>query len=150
MVKNHEKEIAIVDFKFYISLIRENKIPWNAFVKLLEDLTPTYDKLKELNSVLLEELKSSLDFESNHDELDYDNFKEDIEDYQAKQDVKVEGIDSETLAKTILKLMRFIQRNLIKTWSTLIQKMKNLKKPKEQFLKSNYFPKSKGNLSPFS
>ena len=97
MVKNHEKETVIVDFKFYISLIRESKIPWDAFVKLLEDLTPTYDKLKELNSVLLEYLKESLDCEQDHDELDYDNFNEDIEDYQAKQDVKDEGIDSETL-----------------------------------------------------
>ena len=97
MVKNHEKETVIVDFKFYISLIRENKIPWDAFVKLLEDLTPTYDKLKELNSVLLEYLKESLDCEQDHDELDYDNFNEDIEDYQAKQDVKDKGIDLETL-----------------------------------------------------
>ena len=53
-------EASNVNFKYYVNLVKRNEIPWEAFVNLLDDLTPSYVKSKQLISVLLEEFKKSL------------------------------------------------------------------------------------------
>jgi len=48
-----------VDFKYFVKLALFKKLPWETLNNLLEGLTHTLAKSKELNQVLLDELKAS-------------------------------------------------------------------------------------------
>ena len=53
-----------VQFQSYIDLVKHGKIPWSTFVTLMKDLCQTLPTAKDLNSVLINELKNFL--EPNH------------------------------------------------------------------------------------
>ena len=55
-LRNNKPEI---DFRYFISLALCKEMSWNALGNLLEDLTQTLSKSKELNKILLEELQAS-------------------------------------------------------------------------------------------
>ena len=48
-----------VDFKYFVKLALFKKLPWETLNNLLEGLTQTLAKSKELNQVLIHELKTS-------------------------------------------------------------------------------------------
>ena len=70
-----------INFQSYIVAVKEEKIPWNFFAQLMEDLSNSEKRQKLLISILLKELKFYLEMErrflrlSNHDE-NKDNFRE--------------------------------------------------------------------------
>ena len=47
------------DHKYFITLALQNKMPWNALPFIIEGLTPTLEKSKEVNKFLLQELEKS-------------------------------------------------------------------------------------------
>ena len=53
-----------VQFQSYIDLVKHGKIPWSTFVTLMKGLCQTLPTAKDLNSVLINELKNFL--EPNH------------------------------------------------------------------------------------
>ena len=76
-----------LDFSFFINLAIQAEISWNELENILEDLTPTLDKSKELNKVFLKELKSihsqkkSFIFETKTDELAKESEDEEYEEF---------------------------------------------------------------------
>ena len=54
----NEGEDSRINFKFYMQMVHKEEISWNAFVSLVNDLTPTLSKSKQLITVLLEEIKN--------------------------------------------------------------------------------------------
>ena len=46
-----------LDHKYFISLALKNEIAWSALKFIIEGLTPTLEKSKEVNNYLLEELE---------------------------------------------------------------------------------------------
>ena len=46
-----------VQFDYFISLALQNNLPWNSLTLILDDLTPTLSKSKDVVKVLLEELQ---------------------------------------------------------------------------------------------
>ena len=54
----NEGEDSRINFKFYMQMVHKEEISWNAFVSLVNDLTPTLSKSKQLITVLLEEIKT--------------------------------------------------------------------------------------------
>ena len=64
--KENNKNIEVInypDFQSYIDAVKENKIPWNIFANFMDDLASNMDRSKNLNSILMNELKSSLENE---------------------------------------------------------------------------------------
>ena len=78
------------DFSFFINLALQAEISWDELENILEDLTPTLDKSKELNKVFLTELRSihsqkkSLDFETKLDELTKESEDEEYEEFDSE------------------------------------------------------------------
>ena len=48
-----------VDFSYFINLAFQSELSWNELEDILDNLTSTFEKSKQLNKVLLNELKSS-------------------------------------------------------------------------------------------
>ena len=46
-----------IDHKYFITLALQNKIAWGALPVIIEGLTPTLEKSKEVNKFLLQELE---------------------------------------------------------------------------------------------
>ena len=46
-----------VDFKYFVKLAMNKKISWNLLISLIDESTPTLEKSKELNKILVEELR---------------------------------------------------------------------------------------------
>ena len=64
--KENNKNIEVInypDFQSYIDAVKENKIPWNIFANFMDDLASNMDRSKNLNSILMNELKISLENE---------------------------------------------------------------------------------------
>ena len=55
--------INFPDFQSYINGVKENKIPWNIFANFMDDLASDMDRSKNLNLILMKELKSYLENE---------------------------------------------------------------------------------------
>ena len=56
----HKKNHHEISFELHIDALREQKIPWNTFVELLEEIFYSdMDKLKYLNALILTELTKS-------------------------------------------------------------------------------------------
>ena len=51
----------IVNFQFYLKSVKEGSIPWDFFVSLMRDLCQTLANAKELNMILLNELRQYID-----------------------------------------------------------------------------------------
>ena len=50
-----------IDFQSYIDAVKDNKIVWDIFVNLMKDLShKNLNRLKQLNEILLKELKISI------------------------------------------------------------------------------------------
>ena len=45
------------DFQYYVNSARQNKMSWDVFVFLMKDLSSTWTRSKQLNSLLLDEMK---------------------------------------------------------------------------------------------
>ena len=74
-----------INFSYLINAALQAEITWDALEDLLEDLTPTLDKSKQLNKVFLNELKS---LHSQKDEIDL-QFKVEKDDL-FDEEVKIE------------------------------------------------------------
>ena len=61
MVENQESDEDY--FKSYVDLVKEDTIPWEKFVSLMDTLTPTLVRAKSLIKILLKEFKSFKDKE---------------------------------------------------------------------------------------
>ena len=63
LTKKIFKEIS---FQPYIDSIKERKLPWNIFEQLVDDLSDTDDmeRIKNLNKILMNELKNSVENKS--------------------------------------------------------------------------------------
>ena len=48
----NEGEHSRINFKFYMQMVHKEEISWNAFVSLVNDLTPNLSKSKQLITVL--------------------------------------------------------------------------------------------------
>ena len=58
VVKQEIIDSENIDFQSYVDAAKEDKIPWNQFIDLVSNLTSSsMSKHKQLNSILLEELK---------------------------------------------------------------------------------------------
>ena len=51
----------IVNFQFYLKSVKEGSIPWDFFVSLMRDLCQTLANARELNIILLNELRQYID-----------------------------------------------------------------------------------------
>ena len=52
-----------ISFQIYIDAVKEKKIPWNTFVKLMKDFYyPDLERLEHLNSMMLMELTKSYSY----------------------------------------------------------------------------------------
>ena len=91
-----------LDFSYFIKLALQTEISWTELEAILEDLTPTLDKSKELNKVFLNELKSihsqkeSLNSETKKDELTNETVDEEYEEFDSETteiepDIEIEG-----------------------------------------------------------
>ena len=57
-IKQEINDSENIDFQSYVDAAKEDKIPWNQFVDLVSNLaSSSMSKQKQLNSILLEELK---------------------------------------------------------------------------------------------
>ena len=45
------------DFQYYVNSARQNKMSWDVFIFLMKDLSSTWTRSKQLNSLLLDEMK---------------------------------------------------------------------------------------------
>ena len=90
MYKNAFINSKNLDFSFFINLAIQAEISWNELENILEDLTPTLDKSKELNKVFLKELKiiqsqkKSLDFDTKTNELAKQSEDEEYEEFDSE------------------------------------------------------------------
>ena len=68
LTKKIFKEIS---FQPYIDSIKERKLPWNIFEQLVDDLSDTDDmeRIKNLNKILMNELKNSVENKRNKSEM---------------------------------------------------------------------------------
>ena len=54
MSQNNSEEI---NFQYYVNLVKQNKLRWNTFIDVLQDLSYSdMDRLRKLNAILLTEL----------------------------------------------------------------------------------------------
>ena len=61
--KSEEQTADEISFQLYIDAVREKKIPWNTFVKLMKDFYYTdLERLEHLNSMILMELTKSYSY----------------------------------------------------------------------------------------
>ena len=71
MEKMSENNPEKINFQYYIGLVKQNKLRWNTFIDVLQDLSyPDFDRLKNLNAILLTELTMNY---SNLDRMKYLN-----------------------------------------------------------------------------
>ena len=56
--KNSRNSESVQDFKYLIGMALQNKISWKALGSLLDEMTSTLKKSKEVNKILLEQLQS--------------------------------------------------------------------------------------------
>ena len=56
----NDGEDSKVNFKLYMKMVYKEEISWNAFVSLVNDLTPSLSKSKQLITILLEEIETLL------------------------------------------------------------------------------------------
>ena len=96
MEKNNSEEI---NFQHYVDAAKQNKIDWNIFIDLMQDLSYSdIDRLRNLNAILLTELTMN---QSNMDKFKYLNglllteFKKYIQRNQINIDMTSRNEDSE-------------------------------------------------------
>ena len=63
-----------VDFKYFVKLAMNKKISWNLLISLIDESTPTLEKSKELNKILVEELRK---IQSNLEDIQ--NFEQNVQ-----------------------------------------------------------------------
>ena len=54
---NKSNEVLKLNFEYFITMATQDKISWDTLIVFLEDLTPTLDKSKQANIVLVKELQ---------------------------------------------------------------------------------------------
>ena len=101
MEKMSQNNPEVINFQYYIGLVKQNKLRWNTFMDVLQDLSyPDMDRLKNLNALLLTELTMNY---SNLDRMKYLNgilliqFKNHIEREQ-----NFETIQNEVCEKSVV------------------------------------------------
>ena len=99
--QNYKPEI---DFKYFIHLAFSKEMSWEALANLLNDLTQTLTKSKQLNTILLEELRV-LYFKSHEnvmkDTIEVEEFETDLHDTDVANDQDFETNESNDMAKEI-------------------------------------------------
>ena len=55
-VESSEDDVGC-DFQYYVHSARQNKISWDVFVFMMKDFSSTWTRSKQLNSLLLDEMK---------------------------------------------------------------------------------------------
>ena len=61
MIQSEDQNVHEVYFKSYIDLARDDLIPWEKFVSLMDSFTPTLERSKVLIHILLQEFKTYRD-----------------------------------------------------------------------------------------
>ena len=109
-----------LNLKFYINSVKQGSIPWNFFAKLMSDLCQTLPQAKELNSILLDELKQFLDksppsIESLNDTgFDANEGTDQISDTTDQQDEDLNDFETEDFKPPILEETRQVNQNVTK------------------------------------
>ena len=91
------KEPDFIDFKSYIDSVKNGQLPWKLFESLMKDLCQTFATAKELNIILIEELKHFLD-----KDVKIENFtkpssvKNDTDPLEEANEVENEEIETES------------------------------------------------------
>ena len=100
LTKKIFKEIS---FQPYIDSIKERKLPWNIFEQLVDDLSDTDDmeRIKNLNKILMNELKNSVENKRNKSEM--------IENENATKSFKI--LDEHNLNDKIIE-KKSIEKNV--------------------------------------
>ena len=85
----HKKNHHEISFELHIDALREQKIPWNTFVELLEEIFYSdMDKLKYLNALILTELTKS------HSNMERSRYLSKILLEELKNLIQKENVDS--------------------------------------------------------
>ena len=81
---------STVDFRYFIYLAFDNKLSWDSLESLLEELSPTLAMSKQLNKILLKELKESKLIENTNENKGLSSFDDNNVDDISEIDVKEE------------------------------------------------------------
>ena len=122
-----------LNLKFYINSVKQGSIPWNFFAKLMSDLCQTLPQAKELNSILLDELKQFLDksspsFESlnlNDSGFDATEGTDQMSDTTDQQDEDLNDFETEDFKPPILDETSIVDQNVMKPETLRTPKLEN-------------------------
>ena len=124
-----------LNLKFYINSVKQGSIPWNFFAKLMSDLCQTLPQAKELNLILLDELKHFLDksppsnesFNQNDSGFDATEGMDQNSDTTDQQDEDLNDFETEDFKPPILDETPKADQNITKI---SIKKPETLQTPK--------------------
>ena len=108
-----------VSFQLYIDAIKEKKIPWNTFVKLMKDFYyPDLEKLERLNSMISMEMTKSYSF------LERSRYLNTILLNELKISIEEQNVEDNMITEPIMDSQDFVSID---------------HESKEQFDTNNYF-----------
>ena len=94
-----------ISFQIYIDAVKEKKIPWNTFVKLMKDFYyPDLERLEHLNSMILMELTKSYSYLERSRYLNailLNELKSSIEEENVMEIIEKEPINNSQVSATV-------------------------------------------------